>query len=112
MVSVPVFLFLAQVERNLPASLRLVLPENAPPRFLTSLWYCVRMKKQADFQVTRYASLEAMRSDQMRYWRSRPGHERMEAVSDITNSAYAFKNEGENVPRLQRTLSRIQRTQG
>jgi len=70
------------------------------------------MKKRPNFRIKRYSSLDAMRTDQMRYWRSRPGHERIAAISEITTTAYVFKNGGEDVPRLQRTLSRIQRAQG
>ena len=41
--------------------------------------------------VQKFASLREMKAAEYRYWQSRPVHERMTAVSEITMSAYAMK---------------------
>jgi hypothetical protein len=58
-----------------------------------------------------YSSLKEMKADEYRYWQSRPVHERMSAVVEITLAAYAMKGTVPNVPRLQRTLVCLQRPQ-
>jgi hypothetical protein len=61
--------------------------------------------------VRTYASLKEMKADEYRYWQSRPVQERMNAVSEMTSAAYAMKDKGHNVQRLQRTLVCLQRPQ-
>jgi hypothetical protein len=56
------------------------------------------------------AALDEVKGDEYRYWQSRPLHERMAAVSEITQELYAMKSEAQDVPRLQRTLVRFERT--
>jgi hypothetical protein len=58
-----------------------------------------------------YSSLKEMKADEYRYWQSRPVHERMSAVAEITLAAYAMKGTVPDVPRLQRTLVCLQRPQ-
>jgi hypothetical protein len=58
-----------------------------------------------------YSSLKEMKADEYRYWQSRPVHERMSAVAEITLAAYAMKGMAADVPRLQRTLVCLQRPQ-
>lgn len=70
------------------------------------------MGRKERFQLRRYESLDAMKADEYKYWHQRPGHERMAAVSEITNEAYGLKDARSNVPRLQRTLVHLQREQG
>lgn len=60
-------------------------------------------------RLRRFTSVDAMRADQMRYWRRCSGTQRIAAISEITTMAYAVKNGKWNVPRLQRTFSRVQR---
>jgi hypothetical protein len=59
-----------------------------------------------DKTIRVYRSLDEMKADEYRYWQSRPVHERMDAVSELTLAMYAMK--GADVPRLERTLVRLQ----
>jgi len=54
---------------------------------------------------------KAMKAEEYRYWQSRPVHERMSAVSELTLAAYAMKERAPHVRRLQRTLVCLQRPQ-
>lgn len=56
-----------------------------------------------------YASHQEMKADEYRYWQSRPAHERMDAVAELTLAAYQMKEPGFDVRRLQRTLVHLQR---
>jgi hypothetical protein len=56
-----------------------------------------------------YDSLDEMKAEEYRYWQSRPVHERMDAVAEITLTVYAMKGEVVDVPRLQRTVVCLQR---
>ena len=58
-----------------------------------------------------YTSLAEMKRDEYRYWQSRPVHERMQAVSDISRAAYAMKGALSDVPRLQRVVAVLPRPQ-
>lgn len=60
-----------------------------------------------DKTIRKYTSLDEMKADEYRYWQSRPVHERVNAVSELTQEQYEMK--GMNVPRLQRTLVRFER---
>lgn len=64
-----------------------------------------------DKSIRIYHSHDQIKADEYRYWQSRPVHERMDAVEEITLAAYAMKGvELEpDVPRLQRPLVRLQR---
>lgn len=59
--------------------------------------------------VRKYASHKEMKADEYRYWQSRPAHERMEAVSELTTAAYALKGITIDVPRLQGPVVRLPR---
>jgi hypothetical protein len=50
-----------------------------------------------------------MKADEYRYWQGVPGRERIQAVWDITLESYRLRGEIQDVPRLQRTLVRVQR---
>ena len=52
--------------------------------------------------IRKYTSFDEMKADEYRYWQSRPAHERVAAVSELTQEQYAMK--GEAVPTLDRTL--------
>ena len=54
---------------------------------------------------------EDMKAEEYRYWQSRPVHERMKAVTELTITAYTLKDPTCNVQRLQRTLVVLQRPQ-
>ena len=64
-----------------------------------------------DKTIRKYTSFDAGKADEYRYWQSRPAQERMEATAEITLTAYALKGMAPDVPRLQRTLVRLQRPQ-
>lgn len=67
------------------------------------------MDRKKRFAIRRYASLEAMKADEYDYWRQRPAHERMEAVTEITVEAYGLKDLSINASRLQRTIVHLKR---
>jgi hypothetical protein len=62
-----------------------------------------------DPTIRKYTSFADKKADEYRYWQSRPVHERMDAVEEITLAAYALKGvEPEpDAPRLQRPLVRL-----
>ena len=62
-----------------------------------------------DLTVRKYKSLHEMKADEYRYWQSRPVWERMDAVEEMVEAAYAIKGwEIEpDVPGLQRPFVRI-----
>jgi hypothetical protein len=68
--------------------------------------------KRMDKTLRKYTSFEEAKADEYRYWQSRPAHERMDAISEITQDLYAMKGEVLDVPRLQRTLVHLKRPQG
>ncbi len=67
-----------------------------------------------DKSIRKYAGvaqLDDIKVDEYRYWQSRPVHERMDAVYELTQAMYALKGETPDAPRLQRTLVRFERLQ-
>jgi hypothetical protein len=62
-----------------------------------------------DKTIRRYTDFAEMKADEYRYWQSRPVHERVKAVSELTQEQYAPKGAAPDVPRLQRTLVRFER---
>jgi len=62
-----------------------------------------------DKTIRKYTSIEEMKADEYRYWQSRPAHERMAAVAELTLAAYKLKGVVANAPRLQGPLVRLQR---
>ena len=62
-----------------------------------------------DKTIRIYDSLDEMKTDEYRYWQSRPVQERMDAVTELTLAMYAMKGMAPDVPRLQRTLVHLQR---
>jgi hypothetical protein len=67
------------------------------------------MNRKSRFKVRRYDSLQDMKGEEYEYWQSRPDHERIAAVSEITSEAYDLKGTRPDVPRLQKILVRLQR---
>ena len=59
--------------------------------------------------VRGYTNFDEIKADEYRYWQSRPGHERLDAVDEMIETAYAIKGwEIEtDVPRLQRRFVRL-----
>ena len=62
-----------------------------------------------DKTVRKYTDFDEMKAEEYRYWQSRPVHERVAAVSELTREHYAMKGGTSDVPRLQRTLVRLER---
>ncbi|HTW72296.1 MAG TPA: hypothetical protein VME47_20605 [Acetobacteraceae bacterium] len=64
---------------------------------------------QEEPTVRRYSRLDDMKRDEYRYWQSRPGYERLDAVEGLIRSAYALKGweMGPDVPRLQGPVIRL-----
>jgi hypothetical protein len=62
-----------------------------------------------DKSIRRYTNFEEMKADEYRYWQSRPIHERVAAVAELTQEHYALKDAKPDAPRLQRTLVRFER---
>jgi hypothetical protein len=61
--------------------------------------------------ITRYETLEAMKSAEYQAWQRLPACERFRAVMELTLALYGMKGHAV-VPRLQRTLVRIKRPPG
>jgi hypothetical protein len=59
--------------------------------------------------IRKHAGFDEMKADEYRYWQSRPVHERISAVSELTQEQYAMKGAVPDVPRLERTLVRFER---
>jgi hypothetical protein len=64
--------------------------------------------RHMDEVIRKYNSFSEMKAAEYRCWQSRPVHERMDAVSEITLSLYAMKEVMPDVPRLQRTVVVLQ----
>ena len=64
-----------------------------------------------DKAIRRFSSLDAMKAEEYAYWQSRPAHERMTAILEITSALYERKERDASVPRIQRTLVHLQRPQ-
>lgn len=59
--------------------------------------------------IRKYMDFDEMKADEYRYWQSRPVYERVAAVAELTQEHYALKGTVHDVPRLQRTLVRLER---
>ena len=64
-----------------------------------------------DKTIRKYSSFDEMKLDEYRYWQSRPVHERVAAVSEMTEELYKMRGMGQDAFRLQRTLVRFERPQ-
>jgi hypothetical protein len=64
-----------------------------------------------DKTIRRVTDLKAQRAENFRYWQSLPAGERLAAVWETTQNAYAFKKEEkvQTEPRPHRTLIRFER---
>ena len=69
----------------------------------------MKQPDRMDKTIRKYTDFDEMKADEYRYWQSRPVHERLAAVSELTQEQYAMKGAARNVPRLQRTLVRFER---
>jgi hypothetical protein len=63
-----------------------------------------------DKTIRKFTDFDELKAEEYRYWQSRPVHERVTAVSELTQEHYALKGAVSDVPRLQRTLVHFERT--
>ena len=68
------------------------------------------LQRVMDKTIRKYTNFDEMKAEEYRYWRSRPIHERVRAVSELTQEQYAMKGEVPDVPRFQRTIVHFERT--
>ena len=68
------------------------------------------LQRGMDKTVRMYTDFGEMKADECRYWQSRPAHERIDAVDEMIEVAYAPKGWKiePDVPRLQRPFVRLQ----
>jgi len=67
-------------------------------------------KESVDKTIRKYTSFDEMKADEYRYWQSRPVHERVAAVGELTEACYRLKGFKSDDFRLQRTLVHFERT--
>lgn len=62
-----------------------------------------------DKTIRKYTDLDEMKADEYRYWQSRPIHERVAAVGELTEEGYRLKGFRPDDFRLQRSLVHFER---
>ena len=64
---------------------------------------------EVSITIRKYSDLDQIKADEYRYWQGRPAHERLDAVDEMIETAYALKGwEIEpGAPRLQRPFVRL-----
>ena len=62
-----------------------------------------------DKTTRKYTSLDETKADEYRYWQSRPVHERLAAVTELTKEGYMMRGMGPDAFRLQRTVVHFER---
>jgi hypothetical protein len=62
-----------------------------------------------DKTIRKYTNFDEMKADEYRYWQSRPVHERIAAVSELTKEGYTLKGFKSDAFRLHRTLVHFER---
>jgi len=62
-----------------------------------------------DKTIRKYGSFDGMKADEYRYWQSRPVHERVAAVSELTEEGYKLRGFKADAFRLHRTLVHFER---
>ena len=67
-------------------------------------------KSLMEWTIRKYTDFDEMKADEYRFWQSRPVHERVAAVSELTQEQYAMKGEAPDVRRLQRTVVHFERS--
>jgi hypothetical protein len=64
---------------------------------------------EVSITIRKYSDFDQIKADEYRYWQGRPAHERLDAVDEMIETAYALKGwEIEpDAPRLQRPFVRL-----
>jgi hypothetical protein len=86
-----------------------LLVTNAGAQFHCKSLTCVLQTRRIDKTIRKHTSFDEAKAEEYRYWQSRPAHERMDAISEITQDLYAMKGTVQDAPRLERTLVRFER---
>ncbi len=60
--------------------------------------------------IRKCTDFDEMKADEYRYWQSRPVHERVAAVSELTEEGYRLKGFKPDAFRLLRTLVHFERS--
>ena len=63
-----------------------------------------------DKTIRIFDSHREMKAQEYRYWQSRPAHERMDAVTELTIAAYKLKDPDFHVRPIEQTLVILDRT--
>lgn len=66
-------------------------------------------KRSMDKTIRKYGNFDGMKADEYRYWQSRPVHERVAAVSELTEEGYKLRGFKADAFRLHRTLVHFER---
>ena len=63
----------------------------------------------APITIRKYTDFDEIKADEYRYWQSRPAHERLDAIDEMIETAYALKGwtSEPDAPRLQRPSVRL-----
>jgi hypothetical protein len=69
---------------------------------------CVTTERM-DKTIHKYTNFDEMKADEYRYWQRRPMHERLAAVSELTEEGYKLKGFEPDAFRLQRALVHFER---
>jgi hypothetical protein len=62
-----------------------------------------------DKTIRKYSDFDEMKADEYRYWQSRPVHERVAAVWELTVEGYTLKGFKPDAFTLQRTIVHFER---
>jgi hypothetical protein len=64
--------------------------------------------RRISWTIRRYNHPDEMKAAEYAWWQSQPAHVRLAAISEVSTEQFAMK--GIRVSRLQRTLSRVERS--
>lgn len=74
---------------------------------------CMLQPERVDETIGKHSSAidpdEIKKADGYRYWLSRPVHERMAAVSELSLAMYGIKGTVQDAPKMERPLVRFER---
>jgi hypothetical protein len=82
--------------------------ERAEASGILKCWRVSQMNGM-DKTIRKYTNFDEMKADEYRYWQSRPVHERVAAVWELTEECYKLKGFKPDTFRLQRTLVYFER---
>jgi hypothetical protein len=68
---------------------------------------CVLQAERVDKTLRKYTSFDEAKADEYRYWQSRPAHERMDAVSELSLAMCRLKGSVQARPNLKELPSAL-----